>query len=277
MTHENIEYGRGKVGIRPLFKFRSAKRRPFKPTTQHFQLPKVTGGASALNVEKNQSFSAMLTSNAAAADFMADAAVAQKSRPLKRAIDVVGASAAVGLLSPLLLGLAVTIRATSKGPVFFRQERHGKNGEVITVLKFRSMYVDQCDHSGVQQTVKNDPRVTPIGRFLRRSNFDELPQLFNVIRGDMSLVGPRPHVPGMLAAGVPYEEFDARYHDRHAVLPGITGLAQVNGFRGETKDAHAARMRLHYDLTYVDQQSTLLDIKIMVGTIVREFFKGRGY
>ncbi len=219
----------------------------------------------------------MLTSNAAAADFMADAAVAQKSRPLKRAIDVVGASAAVGLLSPLLLGLAVTIRATSKGPVFFRQERHGKNGEVITVLKFRSMYVDQCDHSGVQQTVKNDPRVTPIGRFLRRSNFDELPQLFNVIRGDMSLVGPRPHVPGMLAAGVPYEEFDARYHDRHAVLPGITGLAQVNGFRGETKDAHAARMRLHYDLTYVDQQSTLLDIKIMVGTIVREFFKGRGY
>ena len=219
----------------------------------------------------------MLTSNVVDAAFAHETGGAKQSRPLKRVIDVVGASTAVGLLSPLLLGLAITIKVTSKGPVFFRQERHGKNGEVITVLKFRSMYVDQCDLSGVQQTVKNDPRVTPVGRFLRRSNFDELPQLFNVIRGDMSLVGPRPHVPGMLAAGVPYEEFDKRYHARHVVRPGITGLAQVNGFRGETKEARAARMRLHYDLAYVEQQSPLLDLKIMVGTVVREFFKGRGY
>lgn len=198
-------------------------------------------------------------------------------RLLKRAMDTAGAAAGIILLAPLLLGLAIIIKMTSKGPILFRQERHGRHGETFVAYKFRSMYTDRCDSSGVQQTVKNDPRITPVGRFLRRSNFDELPQLFNVLKGEMSLVGPRPHVPGMLANGVPYEEFDPRYQSRHKVKPGITGLAQVNGFRGETKDAYAARMRLEHDLAYIGTQSIVLDIKIIIGTVVREFFKGNGY
>ncbi|MBN9669856.1 sugar transferase [Roseibium aggregatum] len=201
----------------------------------------------------------------------------KKSKILKRGFDMIGASAGLVLLAPLLFGLAILIKLTSKGPVLFRQERHGLNGEVFVAYKFRSMYVDQCDHSGVRQTVRDDPRITPIGRFLRRSNFDELPQLLNVLTGHMSLVGPRPHVPGMLANGVPYETFDSRYHSRHRVKPGITGLAQVNGFRGETRDAHAARMRLHLDLEYIETHSVLLDAKIIAKTVVIEFFQGKGY
>eukprot|EP00903_Cladosiphon_okamuranus_P001193 g1191.t1 len=145
------------------------------------------------------------------------------------------------------------------------------------MFKFRSMHVNMCDTTGIAQTVANDPRLTAVGGFLRKSNFDELPQLINVLKGDMSLVGPRPHVPGMLAAGVPYETFDPRYMSRHQALPGITGLAQVNGFRGETKDAHAARMRLEYDLAYIRRRTTLFDIRILAATIVKEFFKGNGY
>jgi len=196
---------------------------------------------------------------------------------LKRLVDITGAFTGLVLLFPLFVVIAVAIKLTSRGPVFFRQERHGHKGSRFTVLKFRSMRFDQCDRTGLKQAVANDPRVTAVGSFLRKSNFDELPQLINVLKGDMSLVGPRPHVPGMLAAGVPYEAFDARYMDRHAVLPGITGLAQVNGFRGETRDAYAARMRLEYDLAYIRRQSVLLDIRILATTIVKEFFKGNGY
>lgn len=180
------------------------------------------------------------------------------------------------LLSPLLIALAVAIKTTSRGPVLFRQERHGLNGDTFTILKFRSMHVADCDLTGVQQTIKNDPRITPVGSFLRRSNFDELPQLINVLKGEMSLVGPRPHVPGMLANGIPYDHFDKRYHDRHQVLPGITGLAQINGFRGETRDAHAARMRLEYDLAYVEKRSTWLDVKIICMTVFKEFLNASG-
>lgn len=195
----------------------------------------------------------------------------------KRMFDVVSAISAIVMLSPLLLGIAIAIRVTSRGPALFVQIRTGKDGVPFGILKFRTMYLDDCDQSGIAQTASNDPRVTAVGRFLRGSNFDELPQLFNVLAGEMSLVGPRPHVPGMLAAGRPYEEFDARYGDRHQVRPGITGLAQVNGFRGETRDPYAALMRLEYDLEYIRQRSLWLDIKIIAGTIAREFFKGNGY
>ncbi|MFD1694347.1 sugar transferase [Roseibium aestuarii] len=197
--------------------------------------------------------------------------------PLKRTLDVAGAIGGLVMLSPLLVIVAATIRVTSPGPVLFKQLRYGLNGELFTVLKFRTMHLAQTDESGVQQTQKNDPRVTPIGRFLRRSSFDELPQLWNVLRGDMALVGPRPHVPNMLAAGVRYEDFDHRYMNRHKVRPGITGLAQVNGYRGETTDAHAARMRLRYDLEYVDGYSNRKDIEILFKTVWREFFRGSGY
>ena len=208
--------------------------------------------------------------------------VSKSKRPIffgatKNIMDLVGASIAMVLLAPLLLAIAVCIKATSRGPVLFKQKRYGQNGKVFTTYKFRSMYVDLGDNSGVQQTVKNDPRITPVGRFLRRSNFDELPQIINVLKGEMSLVGPRPHVPGMLANGVLYEEFDNRYHLRHQVKPGITGLAQVNGFRGETIDPYAAHMRLEMDLEYIREQSPWLDIKIAVKTVGVEFLGGNGY
>jgi polysaccharide biosynthesis protein PslA len=199
------------------------------------------------------------------------------ARLLKRTFDLTGAGIGTVLLFPLLAAIGVAIKLTSKGPVFFRQQRYGLNGTHFTVLKFRTMHTQLCDRSGIKQTVAQDPRVTWVGSFLRKSNFDELPQLFNVLKGEMSLVGPRPHVPGMLAAGMPYEEFDMRYMDRHQVRPGITGLAQVKGFRGETKDDYAARMRLELDLKYIETSSLLLDAKIVLRTIAYEFFSGNGY
>ncbi|WP_346899251.1 sugar transferase [uncultured Roseibium sp.] len=196
---------------------------------------------------------------------------------LKRSVDIIGASAGLVLLAPLLVVAAVAIKVNSQGPVVFRQKRHGANGTTFEIYKFRTMYVEHCDYSGIRQTVEDDPRVTPVGRFLRQSNFDELPQLINVLRGEMSLVGPRPHVPGMLAAGVPYEELDPRYMHRHKVRPGLTGLAQINGYRGETTTRHAARMRLEFDLAYLERRSFLLDMKIIFRTVMQEFFKGSGY
>jgi len=199
------------------------------------------------------------------------------STGVKKALDLTGATLGLVLLVPLFIAISVAIKTTSRGPVLFRQKRYGRRGVPFTVLKFRTMHLHQCDRSGVAQTVANDPRVTAVGAFLRKSNFDELPQLINVLRGEMSLVGPRPHVPGMLAAGVPYEHFDPRYMERHDVLPGLTGLAQVNGFRGETREAHAARMRLECDLAYIRKQSVFLDLKIIAATLVSEFFIGSGY
>lgn len=195
---------------------------------------------------------------------------------IKRAIDITGAFAGLALLAPLLLGIALLIRVTSRGPALFVQQRYGLDGQLFQIYKFRSMYLETCDPSGRQQTIAGDTRVTPVGRFLRRSNFDELPQLLNVLKGDMSLVGPRPHVPGMLAAGVPYEDFDSRYMLRHNVRPGITGLAQVEGWRGETKEWRAAKMRLEYDLEYVKNHSVSIDLKILAKTIAIEFFGGTG-
>lgn len=196
---------------------------------------------------------------------------------LKRTLDIFGAGVGLVLLLPLLLAISIAIKATSRGPVIFRQERHGLNGKVFTIFKFRTMYTHLGDGSGVVQTVSGDPRVTRVGSFLRKSNFDELPQLLNVLKGEMSLVGPRPHVPGMLAAGMAYEDFDSRYMSRHQVRPGITGLAQVSGCRGETADPVSARKRLEYDLEYLENQSLSLDLKIIAQTIAREFLHGNGY
>ncbi|WP_286189749.1 sugar transferase [Labrenzia sp. R4_2] len=197
-------------------------------------------------------------------------------RALKRVFDVTGALAGLVFLFPLLAGIALTIKLTSRGPVFFRQTRLGINGQPFSILKYRTMFVDQCDHTGLQHTIVDDQRVTWIGRFLRQSSFDELPQLWNVLRGQMSLVGPRPYVPGMQAGGVPYECLDYRYYDRLQVLPGITGLAQVNGYRGDASDADLARMRLEYDLAYIENVSLWLDVKIVARTVAREFLKGSG-
>lgn len=196
---------------------------------------------------------------------------------LMRLQDIVIASAALFLLLPFFIVAALAIKLSSRGPVFFRQDRYGLNGEIFRIYKFRTMKVDQGDASGRQQTVRDDPRVTWIGKFLRKSSLDELPQLLNILRGDMAVVGPRPHVPGMIANGVTYESFDERYMDRCKVRPGLTGLAQIKGFRGETNSEYTARMRLEYDLQYIAERSALLNLKIFVATLRVEFIGGGGY
>lgn len=194
----------------------------------------------------------------------------------KRAVDVIGASVGLLLFAPLLIGIAIAIKATSPGPVFFRQKRYGYRNRRFWIFKFRTMYVHLGDHSGTQQTTACDPRVTPVGRILRKSSLDELPQLFNVLKGDMSLVGPRPHVPGMLAGGMLYEVLTPYYFQRHMMRPGVTGLAQVSGYRGSTVAPLSAIERLDYDLQYITRWSLWLDLLIIMRTATREFFRGSG-
>ena len=196
---------------------------------------------------------------------------------VKRAFDVVVSLAAIVVLLPLLVVIAICIKTTSRGPVLFRQVRWGAEGRTFEVLKFRSMRVEACDASGISQTVENDPRLTLIGAWMRKTNMDELPQLFNVLVGDMSLVGPRCHPVGMLAAGKAYEELVHNYHVRHAMRPGITGLAQVRGLRGPTVQASKARQRIACDLYYIHNYSLWLDVKIIFATIRNELFGGTGF
>jgi lipopolysaccharide/colanic/teichoic acid biosynthesis glycosyltransferase len=201
-----------------------------------------------------------------------------RSRTLiaKRVIDIVLAGGALFALLPLLVLTALAIKLTSKGPVFFRQHRPGLNGRPFEMLKFRTMFTDAGDASGIKQTEVNDARITPLGKFLRAKSIDELPQLINVLRGDMSIIGPRPHVAGMLAAGMRYEELVPYYHLRHMVRPGLSGWAQANGLRGPTTDAVVARARIDHDIAYIQNLTVLLDIRIIVQTLQREFFTGSG-
>jgi lipopolysaccharide/colanic/teichoic acid biosynthesis glycosyltransferase len=138
------------------------------------------------------------------------------------------------------------------------------------------MYTHLGDHGGTHQATRHDPRVTRVGRMLRRTSLDELPQLFNVLKGDMSIVGPRPHVPGMLAGGMLYEQLVPYYFQRHSVRPGITGLAQISGCRGETNQPDVAIARIDYDLDYIESWSPWVDIKIIAKTCRREFLSGQG-
>ncbi|WP_306410496.1 sugar transferase [Ectorhizobium quercum] len=196
---------------------------------------------------------------------------------MKRAFDIAASGATLLMLLPLFLTVAALIKLDSPGPVFFSQTRWGKDGKKIRVFKFRSMRTDLCDVTGVAQTVQNDPRVTRVGAVLRRTNIDELPQLLNVLKGDMSLVGPRCHAIGMLAAGIPYEELVPDYHRRHVVRPGLTGLAQMRGLRGPTDRPGKARARIACDLHYVENFSFWLDMRIIFGTIVSELKGGKGF
>jgi lipopolysaccharide/colanic/teichoic acid biosynthesis glycosyltransferase len=196
---------------------------------------------------------------------------------IKRMFDIFVSLSALVVLSPLFVFVAIAIRRDSPGPVFFRQIRWGRDCQPITVFKFRTMQTDLCDRSGVAQTIEGDPRVTRIGAFLRRTSIDELPQLFNVLRGDMSLVGPRCHAIGMLAGGKLYEELVPDYHQRHAVRPGITGLAQMRGLRGPTISAAKARARIASDLYYVQNHSVMMDLVIILTTIKTEITRGTGF
>ena len=182
---------------------------------------------------------------------------------IKRAFDVVVAIAGLILFSPLFLCAALAIKLDSPGPVFFRQTRHGYNKQVIRVLKFRTMTTLE-NGSDYKQVSRNDDRVTAVGRIFRRSNIDELPQLFNVLMGEMSIVGPRPH------ATAHNDMFEGRilpFARRHNVRPGITGWAQVNGARGETDTVEKMEQRINYDLYYIDNWSFFFDVKIIVMTL----------
>lgn len=185
------------------------------------------------------------------------------SRVVKRAEDLVLGIMMTTLLAPIMLLLALAVRLDSPGPALFRQRRLGFNNNIIVVYKFRTMKHGPASETAVPQAQRRDPRVTRLGRFLRRSSLDELPQLLNVLKGDMSLVGPRPHA---LAHNEQYAELIDDYLGRHRVQPGITGWAQVNGLRGETDTLEKMQQRVEFDLTYIDNWSVLMDLRIILLT-----------
>jgi putative colanic acid biosynthesis UDP-glucose lipid carrier transferase len=178
--------------------------------------------------------------------------------------DIILASLILILISPLMLAVAIGVKLSSPGPVLFRQRRYGLDGKDIVVYKFRSMTVCE-DGSDVPQAKKNDVRVTPFGAFIRRTSLDEFPQFINVLQGRMSIVGPRPHA---IAHNEIYRKLIKSYMVRHKVKPGITGWAQVNGFRGETETLKKMEKRIEYDLDYIRNWSIYLDLWIIFRTIV---------
>ena len=184
-------------------------------------------------------------------------------RAIKRAFDIAAAIAGLIVISPLFVILPLAIKLDSRGPVLFRQTRHGYNNETIRVLKFRSMTVTE-EGDNFKQVTRHDPRVTRLGRFMRHTNIDELPQLFNVLIGDMSLVGPRPHA---TSQNETFAQLISSFSRRHNVKPGITGWAQVHGYRGETDTLEKMQRRVEHDLYYIDNWSFLLDLKIIVMTL----------
>ncbi len=179
------------------------------------------------------------------------------------------------LIAPLLFVIAALIKLDSRGPILFRQKRYGFNNEVIEVFKFRTMFVNQCSpDNAVAQATKHDPRVTRVGRFLRRTSLDELPQFVNVLMGTMSIVGPRPHA---IAHNEQYAHVIDEYLARHRVKPGITGWAQVNGLRGETETLEKMEQRVRYDLYYIENWSLLFDIRIILRTLFVGFSHPNAY
>ncbi len=182
---------------------------------------------------------------------------------VKAIFDRIVAALVLLALSPLMLLVALAIKLDSKGPIFFRQQRFGFNNNLIGVYKFRSMYADKADMHARKQVTKDDPRVTRVGRFIRKTSIDELPQLINVLRGELSLVGPRPHATQTMAANQLYQDVVSGYFARHRMKPGITGWAQVNGWRGETDTIEKIERRVEHDLYYIENWSLALDLYIL--------------
>jgi putative colanic acid biosynthesis UDP-glucose lipid carrier transferase len=191
----------------------------------------------------------------------------------KRLTDVVFSTAILLMILPLLVLIAILVKVSSPGPVIFKQRRYGLDGREIAVYKFRSMRVTE-DGAKIKQASRSDSRITKIGAILRRSSLDELPQLINVLQGRMSLVGPRPHA---VAHNEEYRKLIKGYMVRHKVLPGITGLAQVNGCRGETAELHQMEARVNYDLDYLRHWTPMLDIKIILLTVIKVFRDEKAY
>jgi polysaccharide biosynthesis protein PslA len=185
---------------------------------------------------------------------------------LKRSMDLLVAGLLTLCAAPVMLAIAIIIKLTSSGSVIFRQERIGFEGSVFEILKFRTMYEHLADPLAERQSLKQDERVTRFGRLLRRTSLDELPQFLNVLAGDMSLVGPRPHALGMTANGIPLEIADPRYNLRHKAKPGVTGWAQVNGCRGAVATVDQVVRRVDHDLYYIENWSLALDLKIICRT-----------
>ncbi|OHV87981.1 undecaprenyl-phosphate glucose phosphotransferase [Mesorhizobium sp. ORS 3428] len=187
----------------------------------------------------------------------------------KRSFDIIFSLVGIIVFSPVMLATAIAIKLDSKGPVLFKQKRHGFNNEIIEVYKFRSMYTDKSDPTAKQTVTKNDPRVTRVGRFIRKTSIDELPQFFNSLFGSLSLVGPRPHAIAAQSHNLLYNEVVDGYFARHKVKPGVTGWAQINGWRGEMDTNEKIRMRTEYDLYYIENWSMLFDLRILFLTPVR--------
>jgi Undecaprenyl-phosphate glucose phosphotransferase len=192
----------------------------------------------------------------------------------KEMFDRLFAALALVSLSPLLLAIAIAIKLSSRGPVIFKQKRKGADGRVFTIYKFRSMRIHIEKPGCVSQATRHDPRVTRVGAFLRRASLDELPQFFNVLRGDMSVVGPRPHA---LEHDDLYQKVVAGYIQRYRIKPGITGWAQINGFRGETDRIEKMERRVEHDLYYLGNWSFALDMRIIAATIVKGLVHNNAY
>lgn len=206
-----------------------------------------------------------------------DRPIADWDAVAKRIFDVAATALALILLSPVMLAAAAVVRLESPGPVLFRQRRYGFNNEVIEVLKFRSMYHHMADPEARAVVTRGDPRVTRVGRFIRRTSIDELPQLFNVLRGELSLVGPRPHPVNAHMHNRLWEQIADGYFARHRVKPGVTGWAQINGWRGEINSEEKIRRRVEHDLFYMENWSVLFDLYILCLTPFRLFGSENAY
>jgi len=201
-------------------------------------------------------------------------AISNEATTGKEIFDRAFALAALIGLGPIFVVIAIAIKLSSPGPVFFRQHRKGLNGRPFSIYKFRSMRVHTEEPGIVRQATRNDSRITTVGHFLRRTSLDELPQFINVLRGEMSIVGPRPHA---LEHDDLYEPLISGYLDRYRIKPGITGWAQINGYRGETAALEKMARRVEYDLYYLRHRSFWMDIKIVLRTVVRGFFSKQAY
>ena len=191
-----------------------------------------------------------------------------RNRAAKRAVDLIGATVAIILFSPVMLLTVLVVALTEEGSVIYRQERVGLHNQVFYMYKFRSMIMQDEEEEKTEWSTRNDPRITPVGKLIRRTSIDELPQLFNVLKGEMSLVGPRPERPQFVQK---FRDEIPRYMVKHQVHPGMTGWAQINGYRGDT----SIEKRIEYDLYYIENWTMVFDMKILILTIFKGFFDGR--
>ena len=191
-----------------------------------------------------------------------------RNRAAKRAVDLIGATVAIILFSPVMLLTVLVVALTEEGSVIYRQERVGLHNQVFYMYKFRSMIMQDEEKEKAEWSTRNDPRITPVGKLIRRTSIDELPQLFNVLKGEMSLVGPRPERPQFVQK---FRDEIPRYMVKHQVRPGMTGWAQINGYRGDT----SIEKRIEYDFYYIENWTMVFDMKILILTIFKGFFDGR--